>query len=170
MLALFLYVAPMQTVPKYMVSLGKAGPLSRGTTRRESSKLYVSRCLDKTKFFVAVPKREPMNVLCVVVLLSPRGGLALVEAHLLALARWSSKGSAPSGLTLLSVGEEEVPAGGRQAENVLRNVETQPQIAGVWYAEAESNGSSWEKIFFTGCKNESVVRGLDDEDFSLVER
>ena len=45
-----------------------------------------------------------------------------------------------------------MPAGGRQAENGLRNVEAQPQIAGVWYAEAESNGSSGGEIFFTGCK------------------
>lgn len=73
-------------------------------------------------------------------------------------------------LTLLSAGEEEVPAGGWQAESGLRNVEAQPQIAGVWCAEAESNGSSWGEIFFTGCKNESVVCGIDDEVFSLIER
>ena len=74
MLALFVYVTLMQTVPKYMVSLGKEGPLCRETTLRESSMLYVFCCLGKTAFFAAVPKREPLNILCVVVLLSPTQG------------------------------------------------------------------------------------------------
>lgn len=46
----------------------KAGPLSWETTRRERNMLYVSWCLDKTKFFVAVPKRDPLNFFYVVVL------------------------------------------------------------------------------------------------------
>lgn len=171
MLALFIYVTLMQRVPKYMVSLGKAGPRLGETTRRESSMLYVSWCLDKTKFFVAVPKREPLNLLCIVGWLSsPRGGLVLVEAHLLVLTRWSSEGSAPSMLTLLAVGEEELPAGGWQAANGLRNVGAQPQVAGVWYAESKSNGNSWGEFFSADRTNKSVVHGADDEVFSLVER
>lgn len=63
-----------------------------------------------------------------------------------------------------------MPAGGWQAENGLRNVEAQHQVAGVWYAGAKSNGSSWGEIFFTGCKSESAVGVLDDEVFCLVER
>lgn len=131
--------------------------------------LHVSWCLGMKEFFVAVPKREPLNLLCVVVLLYPHGGCVQVGAHLLVLTRSSSKGSAPSALTRLSAGEEEVPAGGWQAENGLRNVEAQPQITGVWYAEAKSNGSSWGETFFRDCRNESVVCGIDDEVFSLVE-
>lgn len=45
-----------------------------------------------------------------------------------------------------------------------------PQIAGVWYAETKSYGSSWGEIFFTVCKNKSVVHGTGDEVFSRLER
>jgi len=94
----------------------------------------------------------------------------LVEARLPVLPGWSSKGSSLLVLALLSVGEEEVPPGGWQAGRGLTNIKAQPQIAGVWYAEAKSNGSSWGEMFSTGYKNESAVHGIDYEVFSLVER
>lgn len=74
MLALFVYVTLMQTVPKYMGSLGRAGLHLGETTQREISTLYVSWCLDKTKVFVAVPKKEPLNLLCIAGRLSPPCG------------------------------------------------------------------------------------------------
>lgn len=104
--------------------LQKAGPLSRETTPSEST-LYVSWCLDKKKFFVAVPKREPLNFLWVI-LLSPHMGLVLVEAQLTILTKQSRKAFPPPVLALLSVDEENMPAGKWQAENGLRNVEAWP--------------------------------------------
>lgn len=66
-------MTPMQTVPKHMVCLGQAGPLSQEITWRESNMLEVSRFLGKTRFFIAVPKRKPLNFLFVVVLLPADG-------------------------------------------------------------------------------------------------
>lgn len=103
----------------------KSRTQSQETAPRESYVLYVSWCLDNTKSFVVVPKREPLSFFWVI-LLAPHMGLVVLEAQLFILTKWSRKAFPPLVLDLLSLGEENMPAGGWQAEIGLRSVEAWP--------------------------------------------